>query len=749
MNYTQRLNDAIQFAGYFAINSRLEFITPELLLVGICCRTNEFVDLCESYHVDYQKDLKEPIYGQMCDHVPEDIDFQPMPSIQYVQMMAIAENNALNADRTEVDVPHVLNAMLRLDESQANYLLRTKFTEDEAELLRSIFDVYQGRQLPDHHPELTDDDEPDDVMQFFRADRKQKWQDMVVCVNDIVAQHNPLIGRDYELERTIQILCRRDKNNPLHVGEPGVGKTALIYGLAQRIADDEVPDRLKGARIYQMDMGTLVAGTQYRGEFEDRIKRIMKGVAKQPNSIVYIDEIHTLIGAGAISGESLDGSNILKPYLEAGNIRFIGATTYKEYNKYFQKSQGMIRRFQKIDVSEPSQEEAVRILEGLQERYETFHGVRYEEGLMRYAVEMSVKYITNRFLPDKAIDLIDEAGAFCELHPLDQGQVVNKTLIDATLKKVCRLSDEMFAANSEKTDSLQNLQAHLCSQIYGQDEAVRQVVESVLMAKSGLNDPNKPFASMLFVGPTGVGKTELCCVLARELGVELIRFDMSEYQEKFSATRLVGAPPGYVGYDDGGQLTDAIRRSPNCVLLLDEIEKAHEDIYNVLLQVMDYAKLTDNRGNKADFKNVILIMTSNAGAQFASMGSIGFGSSVSRGDSMLQTVKKKFKPEFLNRLSSTVVFNDMNRDMASLVLDKKLKELSSRLKTKNVSLSLSNEARELLIDKGFSDRYGARELDRVLRSQLTNILVRDILFGRLKNGGKAEISIKDDALILL
>ncbi len=752
MENSKRLSEALHFAESFAVTSRVEFLTPELLLVGICCRNNEFMALCDSYHVDYQKELKEPIYGDMqYNSVPDEVgEYEILPSMQYVQMMTIAESNAVNAGKEEIDTTHVLHAMLQLEESLANYILRSQFTENETELLRSIIDAYEGRALPDHLPDFDDiEDDSDEMDSLFGFERKQKWTELVTCVNDLLANHNPLIGRETELDRTIQVLCRRDKNNPLHVGEPGVGKTALIYGLAQRIEEGNVPERLKGAKIYQMDMGTMIAGTQYRGEFEDRIKRVMKGVSKLKNAIVYIDEIHTLIGSGASGGDSLDGSNILKPYLEAGDIRFIGATTYKEYNKYMQKSQGIVRRFQKIDVPEPSQEEAVRILEGLQSRYEQFHHVQYAEGMMSYAVELSAKYIADRFLPDKAIDLIDEAGAYRELHPLrKKTQVVDKALIEATVKKICKISDDMFAASYGENKQLATLYEHITAQLFGQDEAVKQVVEAVQMAKAGLNEPDKPLASLLFVGPTGVGKTELCKVLSSELGVELVRFDMSEYTEKHAVAKLIGSPAGYVGYDDGGLLTDAICKSPNCVLLLDEIEKAHQDIYNILLQVMDYARLTDNKGNKADFKNIILIMTSNAGAQFASMGTVGFSNTKTRGDAMLETVKKTFKPEFINRLSGMVVFNDMSREMAAQVFDKKLSILQERLQAKKVTLKLSDAARDFLIRKGYSEKYGAREMDRVIRKYLSSMLMKEILFGKLQNGGKVRVDIKDEELIL-
>ena len=544
-----------------------------------------------------------------------------------------------------------------------------------------------------------------------------------------------------------RFLCRKEKNNPLHVGEPGVGKTSLAYGLAARIEAREVPERLLDCRIYELDLGTLLAGTQYRGDFEKRLKTIMEGVRNEGRAIIYIDEIHNLIGAGRTGDGSMDASNMLKPYLESGDIRFIGSTTYEEYNRYFARSKGLVRRFQQIDIHEPSIEETIHIVEGLKEKYEEFHGVTYQPDVIPYAVKASVRYISDRFLPDKAIDLVDEAGAYREIHPIPSGeQIVDKTLITDVLARICKV--DALAMKEEDTTSLETLHARISAKIYGQEEAVRQVVEAVQMSKAGLLDENKPLASLLFVGPTGVGKTEVAKVLASELGISLQRFDMSEYTEKHTVAKLIGSPAGYVGYEDGGLLTDAIRKTPNCVLLLDEIEKAHPDVFNILLQVMDYAVLTDNKGRKADCRHVVLIMTSNAGAQFARQASIGFSSQITAGEAMLKQVKKTFKPEFINRLSATVVFHDMSRKMASLILDKKLGELSSKLASRQIEMGLSPEARNWLLQRGFLPEYGAREMDRVIASHLKPLLMREILFGSLKSGGKTCIQVDKDQLVL-
>ena len=764
MERTSKLKAAYDMAVNYAWINRHEFITPDHLLYGIV-HLPIFEPVIKSYQSDpfalnywIEQEIKCNV-----DRVPEEEgDYEMMASAQLTQVITLSEEMARGAGHDQVDVPHALNAIMHLPDSTAVHTITRYFTDDPGEFLHTVTLAMNGEELPVHAQVNDDDynpfpDEPDLSLPDYERDRKTEWRQLVTCINDLVGTHNPLIGRETELDRTIQVLCRREKNNPLHVGEPGVGKTALVYGLAERIERGDVPERLRGARIYQMDMGSMVAGTTYRGDFEKRIKAVMEGVKSEGNSIVYIDEIHTLIGSGSTGDGSLDGSNMLKPYLESGELRFIGSTTYQEYNRYFQKSRGMVRRFQQIDIPEPSVEETVKILEGLQAKYEEFHGVKYAEGVLRYAVEASARHISDRFLPDKAIDLIDEAGAYRQMHPVmrkskgelvpQKTQWVDKELVNDVLARVCKIDPKSL--HDDDTQNLETLASRIQAQIYGQDHAVQQVVEAVQMGKAGLLDEQKPIASLLFVGPTGVGKTEVCRVLARELGIELVRFDMSEYTEKHTVAKLIGSPAGYVGYEDGGLLTDAIRKTPNCVLLLDEIEKAHSDIYNILLQVMDYARLTDNKGQRADFRHVILVMTSNAGAQYAHRASIGFGSSVTAGQAMLGTVRKTFKPEFLNRLSGTVVFNDMDRTMAALILDKKLRQLSQRLAVRNVTLELTTAAHDLLLERGFTREMGAREMDRQINQLLSPLLMREILFGRLKKGGTARVDVEGDVLKLL
>ena len=727
---TERVNRLLAQTLTYCKAYRHQFIMPEHLLLALA--NDE--DFCQAMDVWADSDVLRQRVKEFLDRqevVPEDIEYNPETSEQMSKLIDFALMEVTMSSAKAIDVAHLVAAMLKLKESWAAYLLKECAGGDEGEFLSLLVS------------EAEEDDYLVPDAEEQQSGRKA-WRNLVTCMNDMVERHTPLIGREEELQRTIQVLCRRDKNNPLHVGEPGVGKTAIVWGLARLIVEEKVPERLRGAHIYQLDMGTLLAGTQFRGDFEKRIKQVMDGIMDEgDNNIVYIDEIHTMVGAGATGGGAMDASNMLKPYLESGRIRFIGSTTYEELNRYVARSKGLTRRFQQIDIQEPSAEEAKNILRQLLSHYEEFHGVQYEQGAVDFAVEASARHINDRFLPDKAIDLIDEAGAAMEMEH-DKHPIGRKEIADV-LSKTCKV-DALAVADKDDYAQLESLSARMLACIYGQDEAICQVVEAVQMSRAGLLDDNKPLASLLFVGPTGVGKTEVARTLARELGISLVRFDMSEYAEKHAVAKLIGSPAGYVGYEDGGLLTDAIRKSPNCVLLLDEIEKAHQDIYNILLQVMDYARLTDNKGRQADFRNVVLIMTSNAGAQFASQSGIGFARNVSRGEAMMKQVKKTFKPEFINRLSGTVVFHDMNKHMATLILKKKLRELDGKLAAKKVTMTLTEEAFEHLLKEGFIPEYGAREMDRVISKRLKPLLMREILFGSLRNGGEIKIGLKDGSL---
>ena len=719
------LNNALECCKSY----RHEFVMPEHLLSVLIEDDNFYAALNIFYSPQTLAERVEEFLRQV-DPVPEGIEYEPEVSAQMGMVIESAVQDVALSSAEYIDTPHLVRGILKLEDSWAAYLLKDCLYGKETNFMSQLINCC------DFEDKLHDDAEGNEG--------KAAWRRLVTCMNEHYTRYNPLVGRERELKRTMQVLCRRDKNNPLHVGEPGVGKTALVWGLTRLIEEDKVPKRLRGSRIYQLDMGTLLAGSQYRGDLENRIKQIMDGIQEESgNNIVYIDEIHTLVGAGATGEGAMDASNMLKPYLESGTIRFIGSTTYEEYNRYFSRSKGLIRRFQQIDILEPTVEEAKTIIRQLKPRYEEFHGVKYTDEAVTFAVEASAKHVNDRFLPDKAIDLIDEAGAAMEMD--DNVRIVGKREIAEVLSKTCKV-DALSEAEDEDYRQLESLAARMLSQIYGQDEAIRQVVESVQMSRAGLLDDNKPLASLLFVGPTGVGKTEVARVLSKELAIALIRFDMSEYTEKHAVAKLIGSPAGYVGYEDGGLLTDAIRKNPNCVLLLDEIEKAHEDIYNILLQVMDYARLTDNKGRHADFRNVVLIMTSNAGAQFASQASVGFNGNVSRGDAMMKQVRKTFKPEFLNRLSGAVVFRDMDKQMATLILQKKLRELESKLQARHVTMELSSDAFEYILKEGFTPEYGAREMDRVISQKLKPLLMREILFGSLKQGGNITIGMKDGGL---
>lgn len=768
ITFNRDLNKAMKFASQKALVENSDFITPEHLLYGMMTlpqmqdlmwSCNEAFDL-DNFLDELDEHIEESTKDDSQGAKPNDIC---EPSFQLQQVFTDAVRQAIMAERKAIDMPMAINAILCLENSWAAYLLRKHANVEDFEIMTATEIHFHERSTGveeeddqysngegDNPFGLFDDDDEDllfgDEDDFSSPSHKNdKWKKYVTCINEHLAEKNPLIGRERELDRTIQVLCRKDKNNPLHIGEPGVGKTALVYGVARRIEEGKVPDRLKGCNIYQLDMGTLLAGTRFRGDMEQRLKQIMEGVTSEAHCIIYLDEIHNIVGAGKGAEGGSDVSDLLKPYLDDDRIRVIGATTYTEYNKNFTRSVGMIRRFQTIDVEEPSIDEAIHILKSLKPIYEKYHHVKYDAAAIEYAVTSSAKFITDRFLPDKAIDIIDEAGAQAEMEGKKYKKIGKKQIAEV-LAKVAKI--DALAIKQDDNKNLASLESRMKDVIYGQDRAIQTVVEAVQLSKAGLTDENKPLASLLFVGPTGVGKTEVAKMLAQELGVKLVRFDMSEYVEKHTVAKLIGAPAGYVGYDDGGLLTDAVRKSPDCVLLLDEIEKAHSDIFNILLQVMDYGVLTDSKGRKAHFKNVILIMTSNAGAQYASQASVGFASTASAGSAMLKQVKHTFKPEFINRLNEIVVFNDMDEQMAKLILGKKLRELNAKLAAKSVSIALTDEAHQHLLKSGYSKEYGAREMDRVIQQQLKTMLMREILFGKLKKGGEATVDLQNGTLTI-
>lgn len=768
ITFNRDLNKAMKYASQKALVENSDFITPEHLLYGMmtlpqmqdlmwsCNEAFDLDDFLDELDEHIEESTKDDSQGAKPNDICE-------PSFQLQQVFTDAVRQAIMAERKAIDIPMAINAILCLENSWAAYLLRKHANVEDFEIMTETEIHFHERSTGveedddqysngegDNPFGLFDDDDEDlpfgDEDDFSSPSHKNdKWKKYVTCINEHLAEKNPLIGRERELDRTIQVLCRKDKNNPLHIGEPGVGKTALVYGVARRIEEDKVPDRLKGCNIYQLDMGTLLAGTRFRGDMEQRLKQIMEGVTSEAHCIIYLDEIHNIVGAGKGAEGGSDVSDLLKPYLDDDRIRVIGATTYTEYNKNFTRSVGMIRRFQTIDVEEPSIDEAIHILKSLKPIYEKYHHVKYDADAIEYAVTSSAKFITDRFLPDKAIDIIDEAGAQAEMEGKKYKKIGKKQIAEV-LAKVAKI--DALAIKQDDNKNLASLESRMKSVIYGQNRAIQTVVEAVQLSKAGLTDENKPLASLLFVGPTGVGKTEVAKMLAQELGVKLVRFDMSEYVEKHTVAKLIGAPAGYVGYDDGGLLTDAVRKSPDCVLLLDEIEKAHSDIFNILLQVMDYGVLTDSKGRKAHFKNVILIMTSNAGAQYASQASVGFASTATAGSAMLKQVKHTFKPEFINRLNEIVVFNDMDEQMAKLILGKKLRELNAKLAAKSVSITLTDEAHQHLLKSGYSKEYGAREMDRVIQQQLKTMLMREILFGKLKKGGEATVDLQNGTLTI-
>lgn len=711
----------------FASDHGYCYITPEVFMISMC----DFEDFkrafeeCGGDASEYVTDLTG-YCDEYIDRGADDGDTEISSSM--AQLIMEAGQQAMFSGRDYIGVNHIVYGLWNLTDSYAVYYIEKQDIE-KTELLMAL-DPSEGQGTETAAAAKPGRGISENLMAY------------APCINDMLDGVNPLIGRENEMERTIQVLCRKDKNNPLHIGEPGVGKTAITYGLARLINEGNVPEPIRGSRIFALDLGGMIAGTQYRGDFEKRFKSVLEEIEKEERPIIYIDEIHNLCGAGAVGESSNDAANMLKPYLSGGHIRFIGATTFDEYRKHFEKNKSLVRRFQNIEIGEPSQEETIKILEGLKPGYENFHGIEYADGTLEYAVSMSAKYINERFLPDKAIDLMDEAGAYRKLHPQGDGaQCVDKDVIAEVLTKICRVPVETI--ETEETDNLQQLEDKMKSRIFGQDEAVSQAVNAIKFSRAGLLEDNKPLASLLFVGPTGVGKTEVAKTLAEELGVKLIRFDMSEYVEKHAVAKLIGAPAGYVGYEEGGLLTEAVRKNPSAVLLLDEIEKAHPDIYSMLLQVMDYATLTDNQGRKADFRNVVLIMTSNAGANRLGKKGVGFSSGYQDNSALMEEVKNIFQPEFRNRLNKIVMFNPMDDEMADRIINKKLNELSDLVAQKNIHLTADDDARALIHERGISREFGAREVDRVIRNDIKTLFVDDILFGDLKKGGSITLTVSE------
>ncbi len=750
MQMTQEAGELLRETVLLAAHNDHEYVLPEHLLFLL---THHYLFAKAFEYCGGDVDL---LRGQLSDFLSQSVFVSKNKEPQFTEgmntLLLTAHSKAEAGGRPQTDVLHLVYGIFQLKESFGVYYMQVQGVEC-ADMLAQMTYLYEE----DPSEEKLTEDDPDkkgssgcasgDACPHAEkaAQKQSRWQQYAPCLNDQADSLGPLIGREDELSRTMQILCRKEKNNPLHIGEPGVGKTAITYGLARRLEAGDVPEALKGGQIFALDLAGMLAGTQYRGDFEKRFKKVMDGIQKEEKPIVYIDEIHNIIGAGSVNGGSLDASNLLKPYLAQGHIRFIGATTYTEYKKHFEKSRSLVRRFQNVTIEEPSEEDTLQILEGLKDSYEQYHGVTYADDVLPYAVQASVRYINERFLPDKAIDLMDEAGAYRQLHPLDQAeQTVDKRLIDQILTSICHVPVEH--SNEEDNARLSTLADRMESQIFGQQEAIAQAVNAVKFSKAGLLDEGRPQACLLFVGPTGVGKTEVARTLARELGISLLRFDMSEYNEKHTAAKLIGAPAGYVGYEEGGLLTEAIRKNPYSVLLLDEIEKAHGDIYSLLLQVMDHATLTDNQGRKADFSNVILIMTSNAGADRLRQEQIGFGHSGVQTDVMMDAVKRIFQPEFRNRLDRIVMFRAMDETMADRIARKKLDELAARLRARQVDFQYTQEAADHVRTIGISQEYGAREIQRVIDSQVKPLLADTLLFGPLKTGGACQLTMEDGNL---
>ncbi|HRZ26095.1 MAG TPA: ATP-dependent Clp protease ATP-binding subunit ClpA [Spirochaetota bacterium] len=746
MEINNELNSILMAAYNEAKKRNHEYLTPEHVLYA-SLYYDSGKSIIEGAGGDIDK-LKQEIEDYFKAKVPVITGTEPIQSIGFKSVMERAIWHTASAQKEELDLGDVFVAIFDEEESHAAYFLHnegiTRYT-----LLNYI--SHGVPQYPDSSvsPGAGDQEQEDEGARTKKDPGKKAIEAFTTELVEKArrGEIDPLIGREDILERTAQVLCRRIKNNPIHVGDPGVGKTAITEGLARLIAADNVPEPLKGAKIYSLDMGSLLAGTRFRGDFEERMKRVIAELQKMENVILFIDEIHTVVGAGAVSGGSMDASNMLKPVLASGNIKCIGSTTYEEYKKYFDKDRALSRRFQKIEIPEPTTDEVNEILRGIRDRYEEFHRVKYTDEALRAATELSAKYINDRHLPDKAIDVIDEAGAFTRMYRKDDSiATIDVPDIEKVVARIAKIPEK--SVSSGEMDRLKEIEDGLKREIYGQDGAIEHVAQAIKRSRAGFGNPDRPIASFLFVGPTGVGKTELARQLARILGVQLHRFDMSEYQEKHTVARLIGAPPGYVGYEEGGLLTEAIRKTPYAVLLLDEIEKAHQDIFNTLLQIMDYATLTDNTGKKADFRNVIIIMTSNAGAREIGRQQVGFGERAMTEAAVTEAVERIFSPEFRNRLDAVVKFNNLPREIILQIVRKAVRLFSSQLAQKSVELEVTDECYDWLADKGFTPEFGAREIDRLVQDKIKKFFVDEVLFGELKRGGRARAGIENGDVVI-
>jgi ATP-dependent Clp protease ATP-binding subunit ClpA len=746
MRISRELEITLTLAVNEARRRRHEFFCIEHLLHALLHDGDiaEIVRHCGG-SVSALKDALEQFFDEKLDPLPDGTNMEPQQTLGFQRVIQRAAAHVQSAGKDEILCRDVFVAIFREPDAHAAYLLE----QEGITRLDVVSYISHGVSKIAEEPAAAGEFDEADEDTEAGEDSRPKRDPLAMFTADLVARAaegriDPLIGREQELARTTRVLCRRRKNNPVFVGEVGVGKTALAEGLALQIHQGRVPEALKDAKIYALDMGALLAGTRYRGDFEQRLKGVLASLRKQPGAILFIDEIHTIVGAGATSGGSLDASNILKPALATGELRCIGATTYHDYKSYFERDRALARRFQKIEIPEPSPHETHEILKGLKTYYERHHGVTYTRGAIRGAAELSARYINDRFLPDKAIDVIDEAGATLQLQPAGQRRrTVRSKDIEHVVATIARIPPRSVSVSDR--ERLERLERDLKLSVFGQDEAIRTLGSAIKLARAGLGQPEKPVGSFLFTGPTGVGKTEVARQLASVLGIEFLRFDMSEYMEAHTVSRLIGAPPGYVGFDQGGLLTEAIRKTPHTVLLLDEIEKAHPNLFNILLQVMDHATLTDNNGRTADFRNVVLIMTSNAGAQEIAAAAIGFGGR-SNADKSAKAIERLFSPEFRNRLDAIITFAALPPPVVERVVDKFILELDAQLNDKKVFLQLTPGARRYLAEKGYSEIFGARQMARLIQAEIKRVLADEILFGRLRDGGRVEIDACDGEL---